>query len=306
MRFSIVIALAPGRQAEVLESLRKLDYAPAKYEVIVETGKSASSNRNNGVKKARGEIIAFVDDDAFVDQNWLKNADAFFSEYRDIDAVGGPQLTPEKDSLFGKISGFALSSVFGGASIRNRYRKAKLNLKSDERELTSANLFCQKTIFEKTIFNPKLWPGEDPEFFNECIEKKIRLAYSPEIIVYHKRRRSLFAFARQIFTYAYVRPLVRKIEKTRRVSILFLIPSIFLIYLLLLPFLSKLTKISLLPLYFYGALNLLFTVFVAMSQKNIRSIFFLPLTFLTLHLSYGFGFLCGTIKKKWQSRLSVL
>lgn len=156
------------------------------------------------------------------------------------------------------------------------------------------------------MFNPELWPGEDPEFFNECIENKIRLAYSPDIVIYHKRRGSLFAFARQIFTYAYARPLVRKIKKTRRASVLFLIPSIFLIYLLLLPFLSKLTKMFLIPLYAYIILNLLVTVIVSVCQKNFWSIFFLPLTFLTIHLTYGFGFLCGTIKKKWQSRLSVL
>ena len=306
MRFSVVIALAPGRQAEVLDSLKKLDYDPAGYETIIETGKSASSNRNEGIKKAQGEIIAFVDDDAFVDQNWLKNADAFFSKYQDIDVVGGPQLTPESDSLFGKISGFALSSVFGGASIRNRYQKSKLNLKSDERELTSANLFCQKIIFEKMLFNPELWPGEDPEFFNECIEKKIRLAYSPDIVIYHKRRRNLFAFAKQIFTYAYVRPLVRKIKKTRRTSILFFVPSIFLIYLLFLPFLAMRTRIFLLPLYAYSALNLLITIIVSISQKSFWSILFLPVTFLTIHFSYGVGFLCGIFKKKWQSRLSVL
>lgn len=299
MRFSVIVALAPGRQAEVLQSLKKLNYDPAKYEVIVKTGKSASHNRNQGVKKARGEIIAFVDDDAFVDPDWLKNADTFFSKYREIDVVGGPQLTPESDNQFGKISGFALSSVFGGASIRNRYQKAKLNLKSDERELTSANLFCQKIIFEKIMFNPELWPGEDPEFFNECIEKKIRLAYSPDIVIYHKRRRSLLAFAKQIFTYAYVRPSVRKIKKTEYTSILFLVPSIFLIYLLLLPFLAALTKIFLLPLYAYSILNLLITVIVAISQKSLWSILFLPVTFLTLHLSYGVGFLGGIFKKKW-------
>jgi succinoglycan biosynthesis protein ExoA len=306
MRFSVIVALAPGRKAEVLQSLKKLNYDPAKYEVIIETGKSASSNRNKGVQAAQGEIIAFVDDDAYVDQDWLKNADAFFAKYQNINVVGGPQLTPENDGLFGKISGFALSSVFGGASIRNRYRKAELNLKSNERELTSANLFCQKTIFEKIMFNPNMWPGEDPEFFNECLEKNIRLAYSPDIIIYHKRRKDLLTFAKQIFTYAYVRPMVRKTKKTGRTSILFLVPSIFLIYLLLLPFLSVLTKLFLLPLYAYVVLNIMVTVVAAVNQKNVWALLFLPVTFLTLHLSYGSGFICGTLKKKWQSRLSVL
>ena len=37
-----------------------------------------AQKRNFGIKKSRGEIIAFIDDDAYPDKNWLKNALSVF------------------------------------------------------------------------------------------------------------------------------------------------------------------------------------------------------------------------------------
>jgi len=72
-KFSIVIALAPDRGAEVLKSLENVDYDKKKMEIIIKKGLNPSENRNNGVRDARGEIIAFIDDDAVVDKHIFTN-----------------------------------------------------------------------------------------------------------------------------------------------------------------------------------------------------------------------------------------
>ena len=79
-KFSIVIALAPYRSAEVLKSLKNVKYDKKKYEIIIKKGLNPSENRNYGIKKAKGEIIYFLDDDAIVDKNILKNAEEFFDK----------------------------------------------------------------------------------------------------------------------------------------------------------------------------------------------------------------------------------
>src|SRR4030042_6934149 len=113
MKFSLVIPVAPYRNAEILDSIKKLDYSAKEYEIIVEKGTNPSENRNRGAEKSKGRIIVFLDDDAVIDKNLLKEAEKFFDKYKEIDIVGGAQLTPLDQKGFAKISGYALSSKFG-------------------------------------------------------------------------------------------------------------------------------------------------------------------------------------------------
>jgi len=70
--FSVVIALAPDRSAEVLQSLKKAHYPQEKIEIVIKTGLNPSENRNKGVQEAQGEIIAFMDMDIPVNLDSLK------------------------------------------------------------------------------------------------------------------------------------------------------------------------------------------------------------------------------------------
>ena len=78
MKFSLVIPVAPDRNAEILGSIEKIDYPSSEFEVIVIKGKNPSENRNNGAQKAKAEIISFLDDDAVLDVNFLKNGVNYF------------------------------------------------------------------------------------------------------------------------------------------------------------------------------------------------------------------------------------
>ncbi|MCM8829953.1 MAG: glycosyltransferase [Candidatus Omnitrophica bacterium] len=296
IKFSIIVAVAPERTPEVIKYLENQDYPKDKYEIIVKKGPNTSRNRNDGVKEAKGVYIAFVDDDAIVETGWLKKAEDFFEKYPEIDVVGGPQLTPPDDTTFGYASGIALASIIGGASIRNRYRKGKLNLNSDERELTSANIFCKKDIFKETIFNPAFWPGEDPVFFNELINHKIKLAYCPDIYIYHRRRNSPADLFKQIFRYGYVRPKIKTVKKTGKSSYLFVIPSLFILYLILLPLLVLTNIIFLIPIVIYIITLFIFSCIIIVQNKNIKYLLVLPVVFFIIHTGYGTGFLCGSVK----------
>ncbi len=47
-----------------------------------------SESRNKGIKEAKGDIIAFFDDDAVADEDWLKELERMYGEY-DAIAAGG-------------------------------------------------------------------------------------------------------------------------------------------------------------------------------------------------------------------------
>lgn len=311
--FSIVIAVAPDRNAEVKETLAKLDYPKNKYEIIIERGFNPSENRNRGAKKSKGEIIAFIDDDALVNPDLLTKAEEFFKAHEEIAIVGGPQLTPLNEKGFAKISGYALSSFFGAWIVSNRYAGKDTILNAGETMLTSANLFCRKKVFGKIKFNPSLFPGEDPDFIARAKAKSIGIAYSPQIIVYHRRRSNLSSLAKQIFNYGKTRPKKETLSKTLKMPF-FLVPSIFLIYLILLDILfaiglmtkglfpqSFLLAFSF-PLILYVFLNLLFSLANALTNKDILSFFVLPIIFINIHISYGLGFLISTFRNIFKAK----
>ena len=289
-KFSVVIALAPGRNAEVLESLKEINYPKSKYEVIVKKGFNPSENRNNAIKEAKGEIIAILDDDAFLNENIFINAEDFFNKHAEIGLVGGPQLTPETDKFFAKVSGYVLESKFGAYKMSHRYKKGKLNLNADETLLTSANCFVRKEVFKKAgNFNPILYPGEDPEFFSRVKANNIKIAYSPDLIIYHKRRNNLYLFCKQIYKYGKVRLIKEKLNKTL-VNPVFIIPLLFFIYILTLPFLYSINSVFILPLVFYLTLNILFSFKISI-EKEPYAFPLLIILFFAIHLSYGLGML---------------
>jgi succinoglycan biosynthesis protein ExoA len=306
MKFSLVIPLAPGRNAEVIDSIKKTDYPKKEYEIIVKEGLNPSNNRNEGAKKARGKIIAFLDDDAIIDKNLLRNAEEFFEKYREIDIVGGAQLTPEWQKGFARISGYALSSKFGAWKMGNRYSKQKLNLNADETMLTSANLFCRREVMNKIQFDSNLFPGEDPKFVEEAKKAGLRVAYSPDLILYHKRRETTKALIKQIASYGRTRTIKENFLSTLKRPF-FLIPSLFIVYLFLLLIFIILEffkinsipnlEILSLPLVLYVGLDLIFSFYEAVKNKHLTALILLIFVFPIIHLSYGFGMIKGYLEK---------
>ncbi|MDP2925984.1 MAG: glycosyltransferase [Nanoarchaeota archaeon] len=314
MKFSIVIAVAPDRKAEVVESLKNIDYPKKDFEIIIEKGLNPSDNRNRGFKKAKGEIIGFIDDDAFISPDLLKNADDFLKQNPDIAIVGGVQLTPQEQRGFGKISGYALSSKFGAWKMANRYCEGKIICDTDETCVTSAILFCRRKVMENINFDPKLFPGEDPRFIYDAKKQGFKVAYNPNLIIYHKRRAGPKGLSKQIFNYGKVRPKKESFFETLKMPF-FIIPSLFFIYILTLIFyvLLKVSitgaiiganeKITLFshvlfgPLILYIILAILFALYDSTKNKDFKAFFVLPFIYPMIHLSYGAGMIYGHFKK---------
>jgi cellulose synthase/poly-beta-1,6-N-acetylglucosamine synthase-like glycosyltransferase len=301
MKFSLVITYLKQGSPEVLESIKQMDYPKKDYEILCLPGPgSPSIYRNKGADIGKGKIIAFIDDDAMVHRDLLRNAEKFFNEYPEIDIVGGPQLTPVDEKGFAKISGYALSSKFGGWNTSNRYESKKLNLNADDTYLTTAIMFCKKEVFKKIRFDENIFPGEDKKFIIDAKKERLKIAYCPDLIVYHKRRSTIKKFIKQIFNYGKFSPL-KLSEAMKNTS--FFIPSFFLIYIIELFFLSiarlfvlgniNPPPIFFIPLGLYLSLALIFSVYESLKNKDLRGIFFLPFIFPILHLSYGAGLIWG-------------
>ena len=90
-RFEILIIdnNSPDNTEEVAFAFRgQYDHLNIRY--IKELQQGISYGRNRGVLEAKGEFIAFIDDDETIKSDYLNSLDAFFQEYNDASLCGGP------------------------------------------------------------------------------------------------------------------------------------------------------------------------------------------------------------------------
>ncbi|MBI2671726.1 hypothetical protein HYX16_02220 [Candidatus Woesearchaeota archaeon] len=189
-----------------------------------------------------------------------------------------------------------MADFFGTALMSNRYKKGKLNLNANENDLTSAICFVKKEAFDKIGgFNLNLFPGEDSEFFSRAKKAGFKIAYTPDIFIYHRRRPTIRLLWKQFYNYGYTR-VKKEREEKQGIKFLYFLPSFFLIYLIFaIPF-AFYHEASLIPIIIYLFLVLLSSLKQTIKFNDIKAIFLLPFIYPVIHLSYGYGLLKGLIR----------
>jgi glucosyl-dolichyl phosphate glucuronosyltransferase len=140
---------------------------------------------NHGIEAARGEILAFTDDDVRVHADWLKNILRNFNE-TDASCLGGKILL-EWDVSRPEWLGRFLVDQLGYLDLGEE--KVRLSLP----KIYGANLAVRTGIIRKhggfdTQAGPiaeKMYTGEDTFFIERLIRAGETVLYSPEIIVHH-------------------------------------------------------------------------------------------------------------------------
>ena len=325
---SVVIA-CPGDSWMLQECLKALDEQTWRdFEVIVlpdgeislpafgfdvvnlPTGKvRPAEKRNLGIQAAKGEIVAFIDDDAYPEAHWIENAVKYFSD-PEIGGVGGPGVTPPGDGFLAKAGGRVYENVFVSGSYRYRYVGGRVLRDVDD--YPSCNLFVRTDLLRRFGgYRTDFWPGEDTLLCRSivCDEGK-RIVYDPWTLVYHHRRALFGPHLRQLGRYAFHRGyFVKRFPENSRHPAYF-VPTAFLLYVATLalawaslPFWTA-TKgalmTGLLALWVYTApfaLYLLATGLSTFSFNPARWLLVWAGVFAT-HLCYGLRFIQGLCAKR--------
>ncbi len=172
---------------------------------VVPTGKiRPAEKRNIGIKAAKGDIVAFIDDDAYPEARWLENAVKYFSE-PSIGGVGGPGITPPGDGFMAQAGGRVYANPFVSGNYRYRYVGGRVRLDVDD--YPSCNLLVRTEILRKIGgYRTDFWPGEDTLLCEAIVlgEHK-RIVYDPWVVVCHHRRRLFGPHLRQLGRYGFHR-----------------------------------------------------------------------------------------------------
>ena len=259
-----------------------------------------SGKRNIGVNAAKGELVAFIDGDAYPDKDWLKNCIKYFDNPK-VAAVGGPGLTPQSDNTMQRASGEILSSFLGAGPLSFRH-SAKLPRKCDD--LPTVNLIVRRSTFKALGgFDSSYWPGEDTKFCRDLVYRVGEDAlYAPDVVVYHHRRLLFRPHLKQIAGYGLHRGYFAKKfpENSRRP--LYFVPSLFVLgipAILLLGYLDESVRfLSLFPLLAYLLLVGIGAVIIGLKRQKANLVGPVFLGAVATHLWYGAYFLKGLLSRK--------
>jgi GT2 family glycosyltransferase len=181
----------------VVASDRPLSDLPASV-IQVETGSesdtSPAEKRDAAFAAATGDILAFLDDDAYPRQDWLSRAARHFDEA--VQAVAGPGVTPPDSSWAERVGGAVYESPAGSAFLRYRFLPQPARRVSD---YPAYNLFVRRVALEAVGgWGTTFYGGEDTVLCLKLAEAGWLVHYAPDVVVFHHRRPILRPHLRQV------------------------------------------------------------------------------------------------------------
>ena len=283
----------------------ELDYPNT---TIISTGKiSPAKKRDIGAQYSKGNILAFIDDDAYPDSKWLTNAVPYFND-ENIGAIGGPAITPDSDDFWQKVSGAVFLTKLGGGYPERYLSIGKVKEIDD---WPSVNLLIKKKLFDKINgFDSEYWPGEDTKLCLDVINEGKKIIYAPNVLVYHHRRPGLMKHLKQIGNYGLHRGYFAKKYPKNSFRLPYFFPTFLVLYFLILIILliSGINE-NILLLFSVGLLIYIGALCFAFFDIN-RKVRSLKISFVSIyyifltHIWYGIRFFYGFfILKDLKSKL---
>ena len=157
------------------------------FRYVHEPRQGVAYTRTTAAKEARGEIIAFIDDDCLADTEWLAEVVSFYDAHPDVISTGGrivPKFLTEIPAWFGKY--------FWGLVGDYDLGKKEFRMKG-VRYPSGANMHFRKEAFEKYGYfdvslgrsGKSLMAGEEKAMYLKLIKENEKVYYLPQAKVFH-------------------------------------------------------------------------------------------------------------------------
>ncbi len=139
---------------------------PFDLDYLESTSRAPSAKRNLGIKRARGELVGFTDDDCIAKSDWIKQIVPNFSDFS-VAGVQGKTVIPSMDRS------------------KNGYCRA---LHLTKTGYQTCNIFYRKKILEEVGgFDERFVESarEDSDLAFTALKRGYRIGYAPTAIIKH-------------------------------------------------------------------------------------------------------------------------
>jgi succinoglycan biosynthesis protein ExoM len=160
-QFTFSVVVSDNDEAEsgraVVEDMARR--APVSLKYTVEPRQGIALARNNAVRSATGDYVAFIDDDEFAPDDWL------LTLYKAIERFGC-------DGVLGPVDPYFDSNAPRWVIEGGFYKRAIVSTGTvlGFKMCRTGNVLLKRELFAKTeLFNPQCLCGEDQDFFKRMI-----------------------------------------------------------------------------------------------------------------------------------------
>jgi glycosyltransferase involved in cell wall biosynthesis len=155
--------------------------------LISTENRGLSSARNTGYQAARGDIVAYIDDDAYPDPDWARYLALTYLR-SDYAGVGGPNLAPAGD---GPIADCVANAPGGPVHVLVNDTVAE--------HIPGCNMSFRKSVLETVQgFDPRYRAaGDDVDLCWRVQNQVGSIGFHPAAMVWHHRRNSMLMYWRQ-------------------------------------------------------------------------------------------------------------
>ena len=250
MFFSCIIPVynRPGELQELLRSLLAQPYT--QFEVIVvEDGSTLRCDevvtsfsqdlslryfyqentgqgfaRNFGMQQAKGDFFVILDSDVILPSSYFEALQKAIAS-RSLDAFGGPDAAASDFSPLQKAMDFAMTSFWTTGGIRGKLKNPAAY------QARGFNMGVSRAVFDRLggFVDPNR--GEDIEWSIRIKKAGFRLELVSEAFVYHKRKNTLWSFAKQAFSFGRNRVNVSRFHP-EAIKLVHAFLSLFLLFLI--------------------------------------------------------------------------
>jgi len=256
--------------------------------------------KNRGLEKARGEIVAFTDDDCTFERDWLVNLIRPFEDSA-VGAVGGPDRAPADSTPLAGAVDYAFTGLMGSGGVRRGgggRRVARFYPRG-------CNMAVRKSGLARVgAFDERFYNGEEIDLDYRMAEAGSTLVYQPSCPVWHHRRSSFAGLARQVFHRGVTRRMLF-LKNPGFFEFGYLAPAGIVLYFVLVSLVSVLAAQVRWPLMIsalvYAALMIAAGAHCFATRRRLPEAALVPLVLPLQHFAYGLGLLVAPFTNAFRS-----
>ncbi|HVR44348.1 MAG TPA: glycosyltransferase [Thermoanaerobaculia bacterium] len=263
--------------------------------VLTMAERNPALRRNAAARAAGGEVLAFIDDDAFADPSWLDRAALYLDEHPGVLALGGPDPAPDDSTPAEMLSETLLATPWIGSGIAAHESRGGIFAVRRPWDVALVNLFVRKDAFDRLGgFDESIgYIGEDTELIGRMMQQGF-VIYHEGVVVRHRRRAFPGAYLRQRWRYRVKtgeRLVAGRTYRSGRVVAFLLAGCLFLALMVAAP----LSALALLTVYLLAVTALAIPVTPLPPARWPL----IPIAFLLHHATYWLGLVTGMVRGVW-------